>query len=186
MNFPELFILAFALAMDAFAVAVMSGFIIPRPRMTDALKIGLSFGIFQAFMPVLGGFAGSGLRALITNVDHWIAFGLLGLLGGKMIAEGLRPPGAGRLFDPLRADVLFALSLATSIDAFVAGIGFAFLEVPIGLAAVLIGAVTFFLSCIGVQIGKRFGQGLQQKVKILGGIILAGLGLKILLEHLAA
>ena len=186
MSLMDIIILGLALSMDAFAVAVTSGFVMRHPSLRHALKMGLFFGGFQALMPVLGWSAGLALRALIMEFDHWVAFVLLALIGAKMVHESMKADpdqGAGNHFDTLP---LLALAVATSIDALAAGVSFAFLRVHIAQAVLVIGGITFSLSFLGVFVGKKFGHFLEHKVKLLGGIVLIAIGVKILIEHLSA
>lgn len=177
-------LIALGLAMDAFAVAVANGVTLERFRLESALKIALFFGGFQALMPLLGWLAGLGLRELISGFDHWVAFGLLGSIGCKMIYGALRT-GPRRAVDPPGLSMLLVLSLATSIDALAVGLSFAFLGVAILAPAVVIGGVTFLLAFSGVFLGQRLGRLFEREAEALGGLILIGIGLKILLEHLA-
>jgi putative Mn2+ efflux pump MntP len=179
-------LIAVGLAMDAFAVSIVMGSLHKDLRVRHALHMALFFGGFQTFMPVLGFFAGLGLKEYITAFDHWIAFGLLCLVGGKMIYESFRLEAAERNRDPSDLLTLLALSLATSIDALAVGVTFSLLEVSLALAVSIIGMVTFGLSWLGVFLGKRFGYLLGRKAEILGGLILIAIGVKILIEHLWA
>lgn len=176
--------IAFGLAMDAFAVAVTSGLTLAPLRLESALKIALFFGGFQALMPLLGWLAGLGLEELISGFDHWVAFGLLGFIGCRMIYDALRA-GPRRAVDPLNLLTLLGLSIATSIDALVVGLSFALLQIPILTPAIVIGSVTFLLAFLGVLLGHRLGRLFEREAEVLGGLILIGIGLKILLEHLA-
>jgi putative Mn2+ efflux pump MntP len=178
------FFLAVGLALDAFSVAVVSGVMVKKPRLRFALRIAFSFGLFQALMPVLGWAAGGLLSDFISGVDHWVAFLLLCLIGVHMIYESSRPVSSRNSFDPLNLKILFVLSVATSIDALAVGIGLAFIEIAILPTILIIGVVTFCLSLAGYYIGDRIGKLLGNRVRILGGIILIGIGLKILIEHL--
>ncbi len=176
--------LAFGLAMDAFAVSISSGITIRNPRVEHALKIAVFFGAFQAVMPVVGWLAGLGLRELIAQVDHWIAFGLLSLIGCKMIYESTKARSEKKLLNPLNLGVLLLLSVATSIDALAAGVSLAFLKTSIVLPVIIIGIVTFVLSYLGVFVGDRSGHLLENKAGFVGGLVLIGIGSKILIEHL--
>ena len=185
MGFPELFLIAIGLSMDAFAVALCKGLAMRLLDMKQAAVIALFFGGFQAGMPLIGWLLGSAFEEYITSFDHWIAFGLLLFIGGKMIYEALRPDddaetGSGKL------DIkeLFILAVATSIDALAVGITFAFLRTAIVPAVTLIGVTTFVLSVIGVILGHRFGIRYKSKAELAGGIVLVLIGAKILLEHL--
>jgi putative Mn2+ efflux pump MntP len=181
-SFSTIF-LAVGLAADAFAVSLTSGIMIQRIKLNKALKIALFFGAFQCLMPLIGWALGINFSNLIASIDHWIAFTLLGFIGGKMIYESLHEEEKER-YNPLDNYTLLALAIATSIDAFAAGLGLSFLKSSIILAATLIGIITFGLSFIGVFIGHKIGDKLSNKIEIIGGIILMGIGSKILLEHL--
>ncbi|MCI2105997.1 MAG: manganese efflux pump MntP family protein [Intestinimonas sp.] len=185
MNLLELFLLAVGLSMDAFAVSICKGLSMNRVTVGKAVSVGLYFGAFQAGMPLLGYFLGLQFRAYITAVDHWIAFFLLGFLGINMIREALRGPDMEtKLEEDLRFSGMLVLSVATSIDALAVGIPLAFLHIDIVPAVFLIGTVTFTLSALGVKVGNLFGTRYESKAELAGGIILIGMGLDILLEHL--
>ncbi|HOW28588.1 MAG TPA: manganese efflux pump MntP family protein [Elusimicrobiota bacterium] len=177
-------LIAIGLSMDAFAVAVASGIALNNLKTKDALTIATSFGLFQAVMPVLGWWTGLSLRQFISGIDHWIAFGLLSAIGVKMIYEATRLDDDEKPMSSLRFRVLLLLAIATSIDALAVGLSFAFLHVPIIAPSLIIGAVTFVLSFAGVYLGRRVGHLFENKIEILGGLILIGIGLKILLQHL--
>ena len=170
--------------MDAFAVSITSGITIKRLHINHALKIALFFGLFQAFMPIIGWLAGLSLRDYISAVDHWIAFGLLSFIGCKMIYESITVQSSKKEINPLNVYVLLVLSIATSIDALAVGISFAFLKVSIVTPVIIIGTVTFLLSYLGVYIGDRIGHFFENKIEIAGGILLIGIGIKILVEGL--
>jgi len=176
--------IAFGLAMDAFAVSITSGITIKNLRINNALKIALFFGLFQAIMPVIGWLAGLSLKDFISEIDHWIAFGLLSFIGCKMIYESITLQSNEKQIDPLNVYVLLMLSVATSIDALAVGVSFAFLKVSIVTPVVIIGTVTFLLSYLGVYIGDRIGHFFENKIEIAGGLLLIGIGLKILIESL--
>jgi putative Mn2+ efflux pump MntP len=186
MDLPSILLLAVGLSLDALAVSLCSGLAVPRVRLSHALKMASFFGGFQMLMPVLGWFAGYGLRRFITGVDHWIAFGLLLLVGGRMIYEALHEDSCEARPDPFRWATLFALAVATSIDALAVGVTLSFLTTSLVVPVAIIGAVTFALSFGGVLAGRRIGGVLGNKVEIAGGVILIGIGLKILIEHLVA
>ena len=182
MGFISILFIAIALAMDAFAVSITNGFAMCTLRIRRALLIALFFGAFQAFMPLLGWFAGFKFKELIVSVDHWVAFALLAFIGGKMIYEALV---LGKKELQIAAiPTLFILAIATSIDAFAVGITFVFLNVNILLPVIIIGIVTFIISYFGVCIGCKFGKNLSGKAEVIGGIILIIIGSKILIEHL--
>ncbi|MGV8112040.1 putative manganese efflux pump MntP [bioreactor metagenome] len=191
MELLTLFLLALSLSFDSFAVSVSSGLMLPGIRFPKAVIIALSLAFFQAFMPLLGWTAGTGIRNYLADYDHWIAFGLLSLLGIKMITESLKADEERNGFNPLKPAVLLTMSLATSIDAFVVGISFALIETPetpvwlaILIPVLMIGSVTFIMSMLGILFGKKAGSRLGKRMELLGGIILIGIGLKILTEHL--
>jgi putative Mn2+ efflux pump MntP len=175
--------LAFGLAMDAFAVSISSGITIEKPRIENALKIAIFFGAFQAAMPVVGWLAGIGLRELISQFDHWIAFGLLCLIGLRMIYESTKARSERKILNPLNLGVLLLLSIATSIDALAAGVSLAFLKTSIVLPVIVIGVVTLVLSFVGVFIGDKSGHVFENKAEFVGGLVLIGIGTKILIEH---
>lgn len=170
--------------MDAFAVSVASGVTIKNLRIHHALRIAVAFGLFQAVMPVIGWLAGITLQDYVSGFDHWVAFVLLGFIGGKMIYEATRIEEAEEPANPLNYYVLFVLALATSIDALAVGITFAMLGTAIVTPIIVIGSVTFVLCLAGVYIGDVFGHFFEKKIEILGGLVLIGIGLKILLQHL--
>ncbi len=175
--------IAFGLAMDAFAVSIASGMTFKGEKVTPALKLGLCFGSFQALMPILGWLAGLKLRDLISGVDHWAAFVLLAFIGSKMIYESIKLGEERNERNPLNPFVLLMLSVATSIDALAVGLSFAFLKISISGPVMIIGVVTFVLSFFGVLIGSRLGHFFEKKMEMLGGLVLIGIGIKILVEH---
>ena len=179
----EVGVIGIGLAMDAFAVAVTSGITLKRMRLRHAMRIALFFGAFQAVMPLLGWLFGQVFRHFIRSFDHWVAFILLAFIGGKMIYEASKPHDERNAADPLNVYVLFTLAIATSIDALAVGITFSFLDVDIWQAIAVIGVITFALSLAGTQIGKSVGHLFENRVEILGGLILIGIGLKIFIHH---
>jgi putative Mn2+ efflux pump MntP len=184
MDIIEILLIALGLAMDCFAVSITSGIAIKHQRINNALKIGTFFGLFQAFMPVVGWFLGLGFIGFISGIDHWIAFGLLGLIGCKMIYESTKLEESERKMSSLSTYVLIVLSVATSIDALAIGLSFAFLGVLIAVPIVVIGIVSFLLSFFGFLVGKRFRHLFEKRIEVVGGVILIGIGIKILVEHL--
>ena len=186
--FIELFLLGIGLSMDAFAVSVCKGLGMRRLNKKQALIIGLYFGGFQALMPLIGWLLGSQFQKYITSIDHWIAFVLLGFIGGKMMIEAIREWNEEETVDvmdaPLDHKNMLVLAVATSIDALAVGITFAFLDTPIIEAITIIGITTMVISIIGVVVGNFFGSRYKSKAEFIGGLILVLLGLKILLEHL--
>ncbi len=176
--------IALGLAMDAFAVSISSGITIQQTKIRSAFTIALFFGLFQAIMPVIGWQSGVVLKNLISGLDHWVAFGLLSIIGAKMIYESSKPKTERAGIDPLNISVLFVLSIATSIDALAIGVSLSFLDVAIVLPAIIIGVITFMLSFIGVYIGGTLGHFFERKIELAGGAVLIGIGIKILIEHL--
>lgn len=186
MTWIELFLTAVALSMDAFAVSTCKGLNLRAMSWKRAGLIGLFFGGFQAFMPLIGWLLGRQFEHLITSVDHWIVFALLSIIGGKMIYDALKPEEdvCCPAEDKLDLKELVGLSFATSIDALAVGISFAFLNVKILPSVAVIGVTTCLLSMIGVAIGQKFGAKYQDKATLVGGVVLVLIGLRILLEHL--
>lgn len=183
MDLVTVFVVAFGLAMDAFAVSIASGLTVKGLRINHALRMAAFFGGFQAFMPVIGWLAGLTLAGFISGVDHWIAFGLLLFIGCKMIYGAIRLEASERHGDSLSLYALLLLSVATSIDALAVGLSFAFLGIAIATPVIVIGAVTFSLSFIGASAGNKLGHLFENKIEIVGGLVLIGIGLKILIEH---
>lgn len=186
MTFIELMLLAVGVSMDAFSVSICKGLGMRRINWRLALVYALAFGGFQAGMPVIGWALGNQFLWLIEPVDHWIAFGLLGFIGGNMIREALGEDDEAGEETPDAIDwgELLMLAVATSIDALTLGIAFASLSVNIWLSVALIGVTTFAFSLVGVVIGNQFGMRFRKPAEIAGGIILILIGTKVLLEHL--
>lgn len=186
--FLELLLMGIGLAMDAFAVAVCKGLAMRKVNRKRAIVIALFFGGFQALMPFIGWMLGRQFEQYITSIDHWIAFVLLGFIGGKMILEALKPGDEDveiiQMDAPLDIRELLLLSVATSIDALAVGITFAFLQYPVVEAVSVIGITTFFVCIGGVYVGNFFGNKYKNKAEFAGGLILVLLGLRILLSHL--
>jgi putative Mn2+ efflux pump MntP len=176
--------IAVGLAMDCFAVSMTIGMASEHPRMKNVLMIATLFGVFQACMPIAGWLIGLGAMELISGIDHWIAFALLSFVGGRMIHESRQKESKKKETDYLKMHVLLTLSVATSIDALAIGLSFAFLRIPITVPVVVIGTITFALSVLGVFAGKSFGSYFGRRIEVLGGLVLIGIGVKILLEHL--
>lgn len=183
MSLFNLLVVAVGVSADAFAVSLAQGVRIKRHIHRDALLVALTFGVFQAAMPLLGWMLGAQFSAFIAPVDHWVAFGLLLLIGGKMLWEAFRPSPHVAPSGRVRPRELFVLAIATSIDALAVGLSFAFLDVDIVPAALLIGVVTAGLTYLGVLFGHRVGTRFQAPAEIAGGLILIAIGVKILLEH---
>ncbi len=181
-----LFVLAVGVSADAFAVALGKGLQLRRHVMRGAFLIAGAFGVAQAVMPLLGWLLGSTFAAAIAPFDHWIAFALLAAIGGKMLWEAFRPGDDDDPASGISAREIALLALATSIDALAVGLSFAFLDVPLWIAVVSIGLVTFVLSFVAVLIGHRVGTRWRRPAEIIGGIVLIGIGTQILIEHLLA
>ena len=185
--FIELVLIGVGLSMDAFAVSICKGLAMRKVNKKQAVVIGLFFGGFQALMPFLGWLLGSQFERYITSIDHWIAFILLGVIGGKMMMEAVKKEEAEEIKQmdpPLDLKEMFLLAVATSIDALAVGITFAFLQYPIVEAISVIGVTTFAISIGGVYVGNFFGNKYKSKAEFVGGLILVLLGLRILLTHL--
>lgn len=183
MKLIELILIAVGLSMDAFAVAVCKGLSTQNLKLKHSLITGLFFGGFQAVMPLAGFLLGTQFKDYIVAIDHWIAFILLFVIGVNMIRES-RDVQCTNSGDAFGIGTMTVLSIATSIDALVVGVTFAFLRADIFLAISIIGVVTFVLSAVGVKFGNFFGTALKSKAEFAGGIILIAMGVKILIEHL--
>lgn len=178
-------LLALSLAMDAFAVSISSGVTIGKMRLRHSIRIAAFFGFFQAAMPLAGWGCGRLTAALIKSVDHWVAFILLSAIGGKMIYESFfLESDRQKSSDPRNIFILFTLAIATSIDAAAVGVSLSLLDVQIVTPALIIGAVTFVVSLAGTFIGQRVGDIFEGKIEIAGGLVLIGIGMRILLGHL--
>ena len=182
MGIIELLLISVGLAMDAFAVSVGKGMKLKRVRLSHALNAGVWFGGFQALMPVIGYFVGRSFAEYVVNVDHWIAFGLLTLIGLNMIRETIWGDDEDQDGD-FSFRTMLLMAIATSIDALAVGISMAFLDVDIWISVGVIGIVTLLISGAGVYLGAAFGSRLGSKAGIIGGIILIAIGIKIVVEH---
>ena len=175
--------MAFALAMDCFAVSIAAGVILKRIKWRPMLLMALSFGLFQAVNPIIGWVGTDYCRHLIESVDHWIAFILLGIIGGNMIKESFHRDECCSVSPDFSVRTMLPMAVATSIDAFAIGVSFAFLRVNIWTAVLLIGITTALFSGCGVMIGNVFGNRYKSKAEFAGGFILIAMGLKILIDH---
>lgn len=184
MNLAELFIIAVGLSIDAFAVSICKGLAMKQMNWKKAIVTGLYFGGFQAGMPLVGYLLGISFKDAITSIDHWIAFILLSIIGINMIREALSKEEEECPPDDMSVRTMTMLAVATSIDALAVGVTFAFLNVQIIPAISFIGIITFSLSALGVKIGHIFGVKFKSKAEFAGGLILIGMGVKILIEHL--
>lgn len=184
MEILTVILLAIGLSFDSFTVSVCSGLTLPGIRFFQAVKIALFLAVFQSAMPLIGWLIGSSLKSVIEPVDHWVAFVLLALIGGKMIYESLKEPELREIKNPLNIRVILTLSLATSIDALAVGFSFAAILSHILVLVFIIGTVTFLASMLGILLGKKTGTIISRYAEIAGGLILIGIGAKILIEHL--
>jgi manganese efflux pump family protein len=184
MDLITIIFVAFGLSMDAFAVSMCFGTSVGEHKNKTALRAGAFFGIFQAVMPLIGWGAGYFMKEIIQDFDHWVAFGLLVVIGVHMLIEASKNVAFKKQYNTNSLWVMLTLAVATSIDALAVGLSFAFLQIPILLAVAIIGVITFIVSFIGVHFGKKFSRILGNKAEIAGGIVLIGIGIKILVEHL--
>ena len=181
----SLLALAVALAMDAFAVAIITGLTLNPLTGRHVFRLAFHFGLFQALLPLIGWAAGKAVHAYISAVDHWVAFGLLAFIGGKMVWEALHDKSEEQsLADPTSGWSLVALSIATSIDALAVGLSLAMVGSTIALPAVVIGLVAAAFTATGMVLGRQIGARWGQRVEVIGGLILIAIGAKILAEHL--
>ncbi|MGA2071066.1 MAG: manganese efflux pump MntP family protein [Sedimentisphaerales bacterium] len=177
--------IAVGLAMDTFAVSIVTGAAYKQLHVRHALRMAGFFGGFQAFMPVVGYLAGLSVRQYVSNYDHWIAFGILAAVGLKMIYESFKIKEERKTPNPANLVVVLVLAVATSIDALAVGITLSLITSAIALAVIIIGAVTFSMSFAGVYIGKKFGHFFEGGIEVIGGFVLIGLGIKIVIQHVA-
>jgi manganese efflux pump family protein len=186
MGWLSLFALAVALAMDAFAVAIVTGLTLRPMTRRHVFRLAFHFGLFQALMPIIGWTAGSAVQKYISNYDHWIAFGLLGFVGGRMILGALHPDADERRSgsDPTSGWDLVLLSVATSIDALAVGLSLALIGSTIIVPAIVIGIVAAGFTTTGMVLGRQIGVLWGKRVEIAGGIILFAIGLRILWQHM--
>ena len=181
MNIIDILFIGLGLSMDAFAVSVCKGLAMKKMDVKKALVCSLYFGVFQALMPLIGFLLGSGFKNVVSSIDHWIAFVLLGIIGINMIKEA---KSCETVNDAMDVKTMVTLSVATSIDALAIGVTFAFLKVSIIPAITIIGVTTFVCCFVGVKLGSIFGEKLKTKAEIVGGTVLIFMGTKILIEHL--
>ena len=181
MNIIDILFIGLGLSMDAFAVSVCKGLAMKKMDVKKALVCSLYFGVFQALMPLIGFLLGSGFKNVVSSIDHWIAFVLLGIIGINMIKEA---KSCETVNDAMDVKTMLTLAVATSIDALAIGVTFAFLKVSIIPAITIIGVTTFVGCFVGVKLGSIFGEKLKTKAEIVGGTVLILMGAKILIEHL--
>lgn len=186
MDIISVIIIGIGLAMDCFAVSISKGFMADKSHFWFAFRMAVLFGLFQGIMPLIGYFAGISFADYMKSFDHWIAFGLLAAIGGKMVIEGLKKSheDTDTNVHPFKWRSIIALAFATSIDALATGIIFVSYPDFIWKAVAIIGIISFFFSMTGTYIGLRFGEKFNIKVELIGGLILIGIGTKILIEHL--
>jgi len=185
MELLSIITIAVGLAMDTFAVSIVTGAAYKQLHIRHTLRMAGFFGGFQAFMPVVGYLAGLTVKQYVSNYDHWIAFGILAAVGLKMIYESFKIKEERKTPNPANLAVVLALAVATSIDALAVGITISLITHAIALAVIIFGAVTFGLSFAGVYIGKKFGHFFEGGIEIIGGLVLIALGLKIVIQHVA-
>jgi manganese efflux pump family protein len=184
MELITIFLIAVGLNFDSLAVSISTGLIVNRIRFDQAVRIALVMAFFQGSMPFIGWFLGSQIKDFIIDYDHWIAFVLLLLIGAKMIYESLKKEEEKKQFNPLKFAVMIGMAIATSIDALIVGVSFAFIDINIFVAIIIIGSLTFLISMLGMLLGKKAGGLFGKKMEIVGGLILILIGTKILIQHL--
>ncbi len=184
MNFIDIILIGIGLAMDCFAVSVCYGLLAKKIQWKYLLRMAAFFGGFQALMPVIGWLAGLAFKDYIAQFDHWIAMALLGAIGLKMVIGALKKKDDAPCIQFHKLSVLLSLSIATSIDALIIGVGFAFLQVNIWIAIAIIGLISAAFTIFGSLLGKKYGKLLGSKAELIGGFVLIAIGIKILIEHL--
>ncbi len=185
MSLIEILIVALGLSADAFAVSIAAGSSGHADAHRPALRLAFHLGLFQFLMPVAGWYLGMGLEQLIQAIDHWIAFGLLAVVGGRMILAAFSAEGTTVQTDPTKGMSLVMLSLATSIDAFAVGMSLALFRVEVWQPGIIIGLVTASLSFVGVRLGGRIRNSVGRSMEIVGGLVLIAIGVRILYEHMS-
>ena len=185
MEFLPIFFIAIGLAADCFAVSLSGSITLTTTSFLQVFRASLAFGLFQGLMPVLGWLAGLTVVEFVADYDHWLAFALLVFVGGRMIWQSFHSrDGNGRNVDITRGFLLLTLAIATSIDALALGLTFAFIEIDIMVASLTIGVVAFIATAIGFLLGRKVGSFIGKRAETIGGIVLIGIGLKVLLEHM--
>ena len=186
MDTPTIFLIGVGLSMDCVAVAIASGLSMKKVRISQAAKMGMFFGAFQGLMPMIGWILGLNLIGFISGFVHWIAFAVLSFIGIKMIYETIKGSNQERKDDPLRTYALIMLSLATSTDALAVGLSFSLLGINIFFPSLIIGTVCFSLSAIGALASSKLGEALGSRMKVIGGLVLIIIGVRILTEYIVA
>ena len=185
MDILTLCLIGIGLSFDTFAVSVSTGLMISHIRFLQGVKVAIVLAFFQALMPFIGWFSGKQVAHFMESYDHWIAFGLLALLGLKMIYESVKKKEEKKNFNPLKLSILIGIAIATSIDALIVGVSFAFINMNIFWSVLVIGIITFLVAMLGMLFGKKVGSRFGQRMEIVGGLILIVIGIKILLSHIA-
>ncbi len=183
-DYFSIFLIALSLSADCFAVSLAGCICLKKLSNIQVFRTALAFGIAQALMPLIGWLVGRAVTSFISGFDHWVVFGLLFVIGGRMIWEALHQNDAAKEADISRGLLLFSLAIATSIDALAVGLSFAFLQINIGSASLIIGVVAFLITILGFYLGRKAGRLLGERAKIAGGVILIGIGIRVLLSHL--
>jgi putative Mn2+ efflux pump MntP len=184
MSIITILLIAIGLSFDSFAVSITTGLIAKDIKFWQATRIAIIMAAFQGLMPLAGWLIGLTVENLVINFDHWIAFGLLFLIGAKMIIESLKPEEKRKEINPYNLLFIVGMAISTSIDALIIGVSFAFIQVNIFLSVLIIGFVTYVVAMLGMLFGKKFGKLFGKRMEIVGGIMLILIGVKILLEHL--
>ena len=186
MDILSFFLVGAGLSMDALAVSVSTGICVPDLKKREAVKLAVYFGGFQTLMPVLGWLLGNTVSGYIGAFDHWVACGLLALIGGKMIWDALKGKAEEKACrtDMLSNKVLLTMAVATSIDALAVGISFAMVGASVWMGSAIIGVTTFAICFAGAIFGKRLGAAFEKKAAVVGGVVLIAIGIKIVVEHL--
>ena len=185
MDLAAVLLIAFALAMDAFAVALSTGAYLVKANVRQTFRLSFHFGLFQFFMPILGWAAGRQVVRFIAEYDHWIAFALLGIIGGRMLVASFEKDGNRVRADITRGFSLVLLSVATSIDALAVGLSLAVIETPIVVPSFIIGVVAALMTIVGLRLGERLSGAVGRRMEFVGGLILIFIGAKILFDHLS-
>lgn len=185
MDILSLVLIGVGLSIDSLAASITTGACVRNIKIKYILKVAAYMAIFQGVMPLVGWLIGSSFKSIIENYDHWVAFILLFIIGGKLIYDGIKNNGETEPnTEPAKDLMLAGMALATSIDAMIMGIGFGLIEVNIWLAMLIIGVTTFLFSTVGVFVGEKIGNKINSSIEIFGGVVLIGLGVKILTEHI--
>jgi manganese efflux pump family protein len=185
MDIITLFFVALGLSFDSFAISLTCGVVEDKIRFRAAVRVAVVMALFQGGFTIAGFFLGSVFSSGLETYDHWIAMGLLGFLGVRMVINGLAPEKNGKRSDITSIANIITMAVGTSIDALAVGISFAFLAINIWLSGLVIGTITFLASMVAIRLGKSAGKKLGQRAEIVGGLILIAIGVKILIEHLS-